>query len=208
MKITLLHIILAFTILDPSLGETSLELALSKAFNKLVEDGTYASVFADLVDIKSTSFCTGNADSWETPPLETGEGGGSDLAVVLDRGEFICGYPSNLFYQQSLQAGQVLLDTADPNNVQGALVDWWEALGKELGRMYGKNSFQVKWNATLSKSQEVLTSVQNGTYDAACARWAPDGFWNDANGKQIPRSVAFSAQVCQKNNVCNCETVF
>lgn len=197
IKTTRLYIVLClFVAGQPCLGATSLELALTKAFNAKVEDGTYARIFDRIADIKPTSFCTGNAASWETPPLETGETGGSDLATVLDRGEFVCGYPKDLFYQQSLQAGQVLIDTTDPNNVQGAIVDWWDELGKELGRMYGKNSFRVKWNATLERSQQVLAALQDGSIDSACGRWGPDGFYNDANGKKLPRSVAFSAQIC------------
>jgi len=123
MKNMCLRIILAALTVSPALAETSLELALTKAFNKKVQDGTYASIFGGMVNISSTSFCTGNADDWETPPLETGENGKSDLTRVLDRGEFICGYPANMFYQQSLAGGQIMLDTADPNNVYGALVD-------------------------------------------------------------------------------------
>ena len=41
-----------------------------------------------------------------------------------------------------------------------------------------------------------VTAVYNGTFDAACARWAPDGFWNNTDGKRTPRSVAFSTQLC------------
>lgn len=175
---------------------TTLELALTKAFNAKVEDGTYARLFSDLVDIKSTSFCTGNAARWETPKLDDGNGGQSDLAAAIERGYLTCGYPKDLFFQQSLEAGQVLLDTIDPNNVQGVLVDWWDELGKELGRMYGKSSFDVKWNASFANSQQVLSAVQNGTFDVACARWAPDGFWTDTSGAMLPRSIAFSTQLC------------
>lgn len=42
----------------------------------------------------------------------------------------------------------------------------------------------------------VVAAVSNGTFDAACARWAPDGFWNNTDGKKTPRSVAFSTQIC------------
>ena len=118
-------------------------------------------IFHNKVDIDSTSFCTGNADAWETPPVDKSDSNSSDLARVLDRGEFICGYPGNLLYQQSLGGGQIMLDTADPNNVQGALVDWWDELGKELGRMYNVSFFAVKWNSTFTTSQNVLDGTSS-----------------------------------------------
>jgi hypothetical protein len=156
MMTTFLLISLSSFLVSSSLGQTTLELALSKAFNKLVEDGTYSRIFQNKIDIDSTSFCTGNADAWETPPSEASNSNENDLARVLDRGEFICGYPGDLLFQQSLGDGQIILDTADPNNVQGVLVDWWDELGNELGRMYNVSFFAVKWNSTFITSQDVL----------------------------------------------------
>lgn len=146
MKICL---ILPLILLDPSFGQTSLEHAFTEAFNAKVEDGSYARLFGDIADIKSTLFCTGNAKSWETPPLEVGEGGESDLAVVLDA--------------TALRVAKAFS------------LNWWEELGKELGRMYN-TSVDIHWNATLETSQEGLAPVYDGRFDAACARWSLVGF--------------------------------
>ncbi len=156
MMTTFLLISLSSLLVCPSLGQTTLELALSKAFNKLVEDGTYSRIFQNKVYIDSNTFCTGNAYAWETPPLVASDYDEYDLARVLDRGEFICGYPGDLLFQQSLGDGQIMLDTAVPNNVLGVLVDWWDELGNELGLMYNVSFFAVKWNSTFTTSQDVL----------------------------------------------------
>ena len=109
------------------------------------------------MDIHTSSFCTGNADNCDIPSLEAGKTGGSDLSKILDRYEFICGYVAYTFYLQSLSFGHVLLDTTDPDNVDGSLVDWQKALRNELGRMYDTVSFAVKWNGSLATSQEGRT---------------------------------------------------
>ena len=78
------------------------------------------------------SFCTGNADEWPLPEAEEG----SDLRRVLDRGSFICAYNQDSVL--TTQGGLLVLDTSDPNNPQGALVEWWAALITKVSDYYNR----------------------------------------------------------------------
>mmetsp|Transcript_5737 Transcript_5737/g.7469 ORF Transcript_5737/g.7469 Transcript_5737/m.7469 type:complete len:335 (+) Transcript_5737:82-1086(+) len=171
------------------LCKTSLEIALDKAFNELVEVGTWKDIVGVLDNYDQGSFCTGNADEWPLPEAEEG----SDLRRVLDRGSFICAYNQDSVL--TTQGGLLVLDTSDPNNPQGALVEWWAALITKVSDYYNR-PLSISWDLSEVTSQGTLDLVTHGDADAACARWAMDGFYVDPYRGKLPRALAFSVQHC------------
>jgi hypothetical protein len=171
-------------------GPTTLEQALTRAYNLKVSDGTWASLFGreSLTDFRADNFCTGSVDGWAVP-LPTG-----DLARVLTNGVFQCGHIMKTNF--ATPEGEVLLragDTPD-GEVIGAGNDLWVAMIEELSNMYDQE-IVLNWKL-YPTSQEVLDALQSGELDGACAYWQSDGTWTDPDGDQIARGLAFSKHVC------------
>jgi hypothetical protein len=62
--------------------------------------------------------------------------------------------------------------------------------------MYNRPAIAVGWNTTFDSSNAIFTSLSNGEFDSACARFSPDGTWKDPGGIKRPRSLAFSNMLC------------
>lgn len=172
------------------MAATSLEIAFTRAFNELIEDGTWASVFGP-TEVESASLCSGAPDNWPVPTPEEG----SDLQRVLDTGEFWCGFPTGLAFA-SEDTGRPFIDSMDPDNTTGYIVDYWAKIGEKIGAMYNRPPIAVGWNTTFDSSNAIFTSLDNGEFDSACARFSPDGTWKDLQGIKRPRSLAFSNMLC------------
>ena len=82
------------------MAATSLEIAFTRAFNELVQDGTWALTFGG-AEVESSSSCSGAPENWPLPTPEEG----SDLQRVLDSGEFKCGFPSGLAFSSEVTIG-------------------------------------------------------------------------------------------------------
>jgi hypothetical protein len=168
---------------------SGIEIAFNQAFNANFQDGTYANIIDNFEGVSLASFCTGGADQW---PTLQGDDRGSVLERVIEKKEFVCGYIANFVY--TTIDGQVMLDTSDPENVSGALVDLFDAIGTAMGKAYGVANLSVRWDLA-ADSQALLEKLENDEVDAACARWAPDAIWNDG-GVSVARGLTFSPSQC------------
>lgn len=80
---------------------TSLQLAVTRAFDDLVAMGTNADIFGNLADrYEATSFCTGNG-AWPVQNVDNESSSSSDLAKLLDRQVFRCGFTANSYFATS-----------------------------------------------------------------------------------------------------------
>ena len=115
---------------SPSVARTSLEQAFFAAFNARIQDGTWGSVIGyPASGLFGGNLCMGDASDAEYPAVEPG----TDLAYVLEKGEFICSYNRNL--KQYALDGQVLIDTTGPV-AQGKIVDLFSFLGISISAHY------------------------------------------------------------------------
>ena len=174
------------------MAATSLEIAFTRAFNELIQDGTWASIFGP-TEVEMASLCSGAPENWPIPVPEEG----SDLQRVLETGEFWCGYPTGLAFSSEV-TGVPFIDSTDPNNTTGYIVDFWDKIGERIGDMYQTEApIVVGWNTSFDSSNNIFTSLSNGEFDSACARFSPDGTWTDpATSAKRPRSLAFSNMLC------------
>ena len=174
------------------MAATSLEVAFTRAFNELIQDGTWASIFGP-TEVEMASLCSGAPDNWPVPEVEAG----SDLQRVLDTGEFWCGYPTGLAFA-SESTSLPFIDSMDPSNTTGYIVEFWDKVGEQIALMYDRGApIAVRWNTTFDSSNDIFTSLANGEFDSACARFSPDGTWTDpSTSTKHPRSLAFSNMLC------------
>jgi hypothetical protein len=170
------------------MAATSLEIAFTRAFNELVQDGTWALTFGG-AEVESSSSCSGAPENWPLPTPEEG----SDLQRVLDSGEFKCGFPSGLAFSSEV-TGKDFLNSMDPSETTGYIVDYWDKIGEKIGDMYDMpQPIQIRWNTTFDSSNDIFTAIAKGEFDSACARFSPDGTWTDpSTSTKYPRSLAFS----------------
>jgi hypothetical protein len=167
---------------------TTLEQAVTRAFNMKVLDGSYASTFGGLTDIEAVSFCSGSVDSWPLPQTVMP---GSDLEAVLERGVFRCGYRNNQIV--SNKNGDIMLDTSG-ETVTGLVADFFgNSLIPAFGQLYNK-TVSVEW--VLSAFEvATLNQLNNGEIDSACGLWDPDGIY--VLGQQVvARPLAFNTMYC------------
>jgi hypothetical protein len=167
---------------------TSLQQAFYAAFNARVQDGTWTSVIGyPSSGLFGGNLCLGDLSDAEYPEVEEG----TDLAYVLQTGQFICGYNSNL--KQYASDGQVLLDTTGPT-ARGKIVDLFAFLGISISAHYGPQ-VNVVWNTNLSTTNAVLNAVINGTFDAACGALSPGASFV-YEGETVPRAYYMSLFQC------------
>ena len=195
---------------DPVFEQTTLEQAFVRAMEAKTVDGTWARLFlGESGDVMQSSQCTGNPDAWPVPPNDDPN---TDLGTVLDRGVFRCGYVNNLFHA-TFPSGQVLIDSttrdADASGTEqqqqqqqqqqpqptGAIVDWWNELASEVGRVHDRPDLRVEW-VLADTSQEILDGVYYREIDAACGDWSPDGVWLDPDGDFVARALGFAVSHC------------
>lgn len=171
-------------------SKTSLELAITKSFGALVNNGQWGEVFGDIDGIDPSSFCYGDDDSW--PDQEPTEG--SDLQAVIDRGTFRCGY--SLGFRDVAPDGTVLIDSTQGNNtVTGIIADFWETVVAGLSDNNGEE-IALEWTV-FETSQDTFDAVYNNEADSACGFWLPDGHWTDpVSNQQLARPLAFSMFQC------------
>lgn len=166
---------------------TSMEVAVTHAWNQLVTDSTYADILGRLSDTSPVSMCSGGT-SWPISKVEAG----SDLEALLGQGVFRCGYPRDLIYATS--QGEVILDTTDPANVTGAIPDFFERLIQQTGTLYDRE-LTLAWEL-FNSSQQALVALQSGEIEANCAYWNPDGSFRARDGALVARGLAFSTLQC------------
>ena len=170
----------------PNNNPTSLQLAVTRAFDDLVASGMYADVFGDLVDRDPMSFCTGSR-SWPAQIPKPG----SDLAKLLGRRKFRCGFGTDSYFTTS--QGQVLIDTRG-GTVEGVFPEYWALLLNKVGSYYGID-LSVEWEE-YDNAQEILDALNRGEIDSACAFFSPDGLFTNPDGGRVARGLAFSKLYC------------
>lgn len=168
---------------------TTLEIMFSRAQNTLVEDGTWASIFGNLVGVYSDAYCTGGPQYWPV----SGPILGTDLALVVTSSVFKCGMVKNTLELDN--AGNIILQT-DDSGASGPIVVWWDALAAEVSRVLQMTNIEVEWEIYIT-SQEALTALYLGGVDALCSYGTPYGVWIPTNSSDpIPTALAFSTQHC------------
>lgn len=203
------------TQIEPNI--TSLELAFTHAFETLVTNGEWNSIFGGRVGIQPTGFCPGNVMAWPIPEPKQD----SDLQAVLDRGSFrwyvtyndsaypcysspLSAYAGNVTYRTV--DGEIIIGTDEPDNVTGLLADLFQSIVAEIGATYGVPDLKLEWILN-DTAQDSLLSVYEGQSDAACGYWYPVGtFVEPMSNKTVARPVAFSMTHCPtfyENNVIN-----
>jgi len=167
--------------------KTSLEILFTQAFNRAVQNSDWNRIFGSSTGVRASSMCTGSADTWLTP--ESPAKPGSDLARVLERGAFRCGYIRNLD-EGTMKSGETV------DSVTGAIPDFWSLLATYAGEaMNVTTPLTVEW-MLYDSAQDVLDAVVSGSVDAACGQWAPDAVWDDGSGTALARGYAFSVMYC------------
>jgi len=194
-------------------GPTTLEQALTHAYNLQIADGTWARTFgrSSLSDFRADNFCTGSVEGWPIPTVEPG----TDLARVIfgndagadpaadgastssaaNNSTFHCGFLEDIKFATPTGEVMILTSKADNGTVTGAVVDFWEGLVEKLGAMY-ETELTLQWKLYPS-AQDVLDALQSGELDAGCGFWSSDGTWTDpATGNEVARGLAFSVHTC------------
>lgn len=132
----------------PRVKRTTLELSITHAFERLVASGFYHSWLDGLSDMETTTYCLGGYENWPLPEVTPG----TDLEKILERGEFICGYPQGFVGKTS--NGEVTINTTDPKNVAGAIPNFYAALTSEMGKFFNRTVVNT-WK-TFRDSQATL----------------------------------------------------
>lgn len=173
----------------PKSEQTSLELAVTKSFESIIEKGAWNELFDGLISIKPASFCFGDTAVWPLPAAEEG----TDLAAVLERGSLRCGYAKNQAFFTA--DGITLLDTSNPEDIQGLVANLFEQIVADLAVRYNM-SLDLEW-ILLDSSVETFTALANNEVDSACGWWIPNGDWtNPDSGEVLARPLAFSMMQC------------
>lgn len=90
-------------------------------------------------------------------------------------------------------AGNVIIDTRDPDNVSGAVPAFWQRLISHVADQYGA-TISLEW-ILFGTSQDAFTGLYNGEIDANCGLWNPSGNWvNDTIA--YARPLVFSMMEC------------
>lgn len=91
--------------------------------------------------------------------------------------------------------GEVLIDTTDPENVNGLVPDFFDEVVAQLGDSYG-TELGLEW-VLAPTTQDCFTSVHEGSSDAACGYWYATGTWtNPATNETVARPIAFNLLHC------------
>lgn len=192
---------------------TSLERVFARAFNALVADGTWSSTFGKYPEhLAPQPYCQGGnydemwplpyvIDEAATEPFDAK----TDLAKVMDRGKFRCGYIRDSDYHGNLNAGSAaaeavtMIETTD-TDASGLIPDFWQKLVDEVAEDTS-TPIELEWKL-YDTSQLTLEALAAGEIDAACGDWSTDGVYSvDAADATLPfvtvaRGSVFSAMTC------------
>eukprot|EP00211_Chloroparvula_japonica_P007617 CAMPEP_0119130394 /NCGR_PEP_ID=MMETSP1310-20130426/7748_1 /TAXON_ID=464262 /ORGANISM="Genus nov. species nov., Strain RCC2339" /LENGTH=331 /DNA_ID=CAMNT_0007120899 /DNA_START=49 /DNA_END=1044 /DNA_ORIENTATION=+ len=188
-------LVVAFVCVGLVAADTTLERAFERAFNEVVEDGTWRQVFSfndATVDssVANSDLCAGSASNWPWPERQDD---GTDLEYVLTRGEFVCGYNPGADFRS---ANDNSLHNTQNNEVTGAVREIFDAMANRISAHYNV-PFVITWDLSEDVSDNILDALQEGRVDAACGRWGVGGVFRDPDSTSVyPRAQAFSLMQC------------
>ena len=173
---------------DEAFPHTSLELAFISANSQILGENKWVDYFGDSPDLVQGSACSGQGDgAWPWPEVETG----TDLAAVVSRGAFRCGYTP---FIASTSDGITLINMTSEDGDTGRVPAYYSEIMSTMALHYN-TSIKLEW-VIIETSDGVFEALESNEVDAACGYWYPDGTVADSVGGRVARGLAFSMMPC------------